>query len=130
VTTRLLFVTDDATRTDGALGAALRGQGYVLQHCAIGTAPSLLRQHAAAIDVVLLDVELAGIDGAALCRLVGEIAPRAVIVVLAARLDDADMVRALHAGADDYLTRPHRSPELFARLRAHLRRATGSLPPQ
>lgn len=125
MTTQLLLVAD-ATPPDSALSAALRTQGYSLQHCPTGAAPPVIQHHAAAVDVVLLDLDLAAIDGVALCRLIHEAAPRVVLVVLAARADDTDMVRTLQAGADDYLTRPYRRPELLARLRAHIRRATGS----
>jgi hypothetical protein len=57
-----------------------------------------------------------------LCRQVRAIAVSAVIVVLTARSEELDVVVALDAGADDYLTKPFRLTELLARLRAPLRR--------
>jgi len=73
-------------------------------------------------DLILLDLGLPDLDGVAVCRQLRAGGCPAVIVVLTARSDELDVVVALDAGADDYLTKPIRLTELLARLRAHLRR--------
>jgi two-component system KDP operon response regulator KdpE len=75
-------------------------------------------------DLILVDTPVADIDGLELCRRLrgGTDAP---IVVLAADAREADIVRALESGADEYLLRPVRSRELVARARALLRRSNG-----
>lgn len=74
-------------------------------------------------DLVLLDLGLPDGDGVDLARLIRAVMPESVIVVLTARGEEADVIVALDAGADDYLLKPFRLAELLARIRAHLRRA-------
>jgi DNA-binding response OmpR family regulator len=73
-------------------------------------------------DLILLDLGLPDIEGVELCRWLRTDLPDTVIVVLTARTEESEVVVALDAGADDYLTKPFRLTELVARLRAHLRR--------
>ena len=75
-------------------------------------------------DLILLDLGLPDIDGVTLGRRLRELVPLAVIVVLTARTAEFEVIVALDAGVDDYLTKPFRLAELLARLRAHLRRRT------
>jgi DNA-binding response OmpR family regulator len=125
-----VLVVEDDPDIGQELVQALVGYGY-------GT--SLAPTAAAALDVIrqrcpdliLLDLGLPDLDGVTLCRQLRTIAAGAVIVVLTARSEELDVVVALDAGADDYLTKPFRLTELLARLRAHLRRqstATGGVP--
>lgn len=78
-------------------------------------------------DLVVLDLGLPDIDGAAVIAAV-RADSTVPIIVLSARTDAADKVRALDIGADDYVTKPFGTTELLARLRAAVRRAT-QLPP-
>jgi len=74
-------------------------------------------------DVVVLDVNLPGLDGFTVCRTVRE-RYRGAIVMLTARGEEIDEVLGFEAGADDYMAKPVRPRALLARLRTHLRRVT------
>ena len=78
-------------------------------------------------DIVLLDLTLPDIDGFELCRQIYEQSPVAIIVV-SARDSLEDKVRALHVGADDYITKPFSIEELLARINATLRRIRTARP--
>lgn len=81
-------------------------------------------------DIVLLDINMPGMSGLEACRRIRELVPRIGIVMATVRDAEADMVRALEEGADDYVTKPFRLGELVARLHAVLRRADpDSAPP-
>ncbi|NVB83421.1 MAG: response regulator transcription factor [Kofleriaceae bacterium] len=80
-------------------------------------------------DVVLLDLNLPGIDGLEVCRQIRKRTDVPIIMVTA-RTDEADRVIGLEGGADDYVTKPFMSRELLARLRAQARRARGTVGPK
>jgi DNA-binding response OmpR family regulator len=123
---RVLVVEDDESLGAGLVGL-LAADGHEVRwaRCA-EDAGRLLRDGGA--DLVLLDLGLPDRDGLELC---GEICGRhagTVVVVVTARTDEADAVRALDSGADDFVVKPYRPVELLARLRAHLRRRGDSGP--
>ncbi len=74
-------------------------------------------------DAVILDINLPGLDGFAICQAV-RADYHGAIIMLTARGEEVDEVLSLEAGADDYMAKPVRPRALLARLRTHLRRAT------
>jgi two-component system KDP operon response regulator KdpE len=117
---RILVVEDDrALRT--VLVGALQSGGFEVEQAADGSA-GVQALRARTFDIVLLDIGLPFVDGwHVLSSLEGRRAPS--VIVISARGDQADKVRALDMGADDYLAKPFGSDELLARIRAVLRRA-------
>lgn len=79
-------------------------------------------------DVVLLDLRLPDLDGAALLAMIRAVSTVPVIVI-SARDEDKDIVALLDAGADDYLVKPFSARQLEARVRAVLRRVESDVPP-
>jgi two-component system response regulator MprA len=75
-------------------------------------------------DVVLLDVSMPHVDGLTVCRVLRSEGNRVPVLMLTARTETSDRVAGLDAGADDYLPKPFDLAELFARMRALLRRAS------
>jgi DNA-binding response OmpR family regulator len=120
VATRIMVVEDDPLIAR-LLGFQLGGAGYDVVCCANGLA-ALMRIEQEAPDLLLLDVMMPGMSGWDLCRQVRSCST-VPIIMLTAKGADADVVAGLTAGADDYVTKPFRLPQLLARVEAVLRRA-------
>jgi two-component system, OmpR family, KDP operon response regulator KdpE len=117
---RILVVEDDRALRN-VLVSALQSGGYEVELAVDGSA-GVQALTSKAYDVVLLDIGLPFVDGwHVLATLEGRRVPS--VIVISARGDQADKVRALDMGADDYLAKPFGSDELLARIRAVLRRA-------
>ncbi len=85
-----------------------------------------LRRHD--VDAVVLDVSMPIIDGVTACRVLRAEGNQVPILMLTARTDSSDRVAGLDAGADDYVPKPFDLDELFARLRALVRRSSRGNP--
>ena len=72
-------------------------------------------------DIILLDINMPGMDGLELCRIIRDHVT-CPILFLTARIEEADCVSGLRAGGDDYIMKPFSLAELMARVEAHLRR--------
>ena len=116
----LLAEDDRAVRT--SLARALTLEGYSVDVVTNGAqALEWMADHQP--DLVLLDVSMPLVDGLTVCRVVRAEHNRVPILMLTARTETSDRVAGLDAGADDYLPKPFDLDELFARMRALLRRA-------
>jgi two-component system, OmpR family, KDP operon response regulator KdpE len=116
----VLIVDDDPAFRKG-LAASLKTSGYTVDLARNGEeALTYIRERP--VDVVLLDINMAGMSGVAACQRIRALAPQSGIVMLTVRDTEDDKVQALEAGADDYITKPFRLRELVARVRAILRR--------
>jgi len=123
---RVLVVEDDARMAD-MLDRSLREQGYAVD--VAGDGDEALTQSAInSYDAVVLDVSLPRRDGLAVAQQLRKRGSRVPVLMLTARDTVRDRVAGLDAGADDYLTKPFELEELFARLRALLRRMPELLP--
>jgi two-component system KDP operon response regulator KdpE len=117
--TTLLVVEDDAALCD-ALATSLAASGYEVT-TARSAEEAVVRADLSPPKLVLLDLTLPGADGFHALRRLRSFTDVPVIV-LTVRDDQADKVRALDAGADDYVVKPFDLDELLARVRAALRR--------
>ncbi|MFF0626584.1 response regulator transcription factor [Streptomyces sp. NPDC004296] len=115
----LLAEDDRPIRT--ALERALTLEGYQVTAVADGI-QALAAAHRERPDVILLDVMMPGIDGLQVCQVLRAERDRTPILMLTARVETADRIAGLDAGADDYVVKPFEVEEVFARLRALLRR--------
>jgi DNA-binding response OmpR family regulator len=120
--TTVLLAEDDSAIAE-PLSRALQREGYSVDVAVDGIA-ALERVREGAIDLLLLDLGLPGMDGLEVCRRVRLDFPDMPVLMLTARTDEVDFVVGLDAGADDYVGKPFRLAELLARVRALLRRLT------
>jgi len=121
-TARILLVEDEpALRL--TLGDRLRKEGYAVDQ-AIDGSHGLQQAVAQHYDLVVLDVMLPQIDGFNVCRQIRARGLDVPILMLTARGRTEEKVTGLVLGADDYVTKPFRMPELLARIAALLRRAS------
>ena len=121
---RVLVVEDDLLIGESLL-RALESQRYDARHVTtLAEAGTVIA--AWTPGLVLLDLTLPDGDGIEFCSLLAATRPALPVVILTARSNEADVVVGLRAGAVDYVTKPFRLAELFARVASHLRFAASS----
>ncbi len=122
----VILVVDDDPAIRESLARELRATGYSVTTGSDGV-EGLSSFRTRAPDLVLADLAMPGSDGFEMISAIRASSP-VPIIVLSVRGVDADKVRALDLGADDFVTKPFSLNELLARVRAQLRR-TGAAPP-
>jgi two-component system, OmpR family, phosphate regulon response regulator PhoB len=118
-----ILVIEDEEPLQVLLRYNLESEGYKVRHSAQGE-DALYLVNEEKPDLILLDWMLPGISGIEVCRLI-RAKPEArdiPIIMLTARSEEAERVRGLATGADDYLVKPFSVPELLARIKTILRR--------
>ena len=116
-----LLIVDDETSLRKALRTSLTASGFDVTEARDGDeALALLPQKQ--VDIVLLDINMPGRSGFDVCRRIRHLSSRMGIVMVTVRDSEEDKVKALEAGADDFITKPYRLREMVARLHAVLRR--------
>ncbi len=120
---RILIVEDEADLSL-LLGYNLEAEGYVVENVERGDEAEL-RLAENAPDLVILDWMLPGVSGLEICRRLRarESTRTLPVIMVTARGEEAERVRGLSVGADDYVVKPFSVPELMARVRALLRRS-------
>ena len=121
-----ILVVDDEPNIIGTVAPLLRSKGYDVLTAMTGRA-AIETQERDSPDLVVLDLGLPDIDGVDVCVAIRR-SSGIPILVLSARGAERDKVRALDAGADDYVTKPFGAEELLARIRAALRRVDPTAP--
>ncbi|SEB43733.1 response regulator transcription factor [Terriglobus roseus] len=117
-----VLIVEDDTALRHTVASTLGALGFEVRGASNGEiALDELRNRIA--EVVLLDLNMPGMGGMQTAAKMRSLFPSLGIIVLTVRDRDEDKIQALDAGADDYVTKPFRLPELAARIRAAVRRA-------
>ena len=117
---RILVIDDDVALSE-MLQLVLRADGFDASWCSSGLR-AVEAFHRYRPDLVLLDLMLPDDNGYRVCEALRARDPAVPIIILTAKAQEADKVRGLDAGADDYVTKPFSVAELIARINAIFRR--------
>ncbi|MEU6933772.1 response regulator transcription factor [Streptomyces sp. NPDC046385] len=122
-----ILIVDDEPAVREALRRSLAFEGYATEDAVDGL-DALAKMNTYAPDLVVLDVQMPRMDGLTAARRIRASGSTVPILMLTARDTVGDRVTGLDAGADDYLVKPFELDELFARIRALLRRSSYAAP--
>ena len=122
-----ILVIDDEPKIVKLARDYLERGGYRVVTAAEGTTALAQARHERP-DLIVLDLNLPGMDGLDVCRALRR-ASDVPIIMLTARTDETDRLIGLELGADDYIVKPFSPRELVARIRAVLRRVRGGVQP-
>jgi len=119
-----ILIVEDESDLSVLLGYNLEAEGYMVENVERGDEAEL-RLAESEPDLVILDWMLPGVSGLEICRRLRarESTRTLPVIMVTARGEEAERVRGLSAGADDYVVKPFSVPELLARVRALLRRS-------
>ena len=120
-----ILVVEDEVTLGGQIVEGLEQNGWVAELSCDGI-DALYRATSEPWDAIVLDLGLPKLDGLTVLKGIRDENVNTPVVILSARNELTQRVEGLNAGADDYLTKPFQMVELVARLRAQLRRASGS----
>ena len=120
---RILLVEDDSALAMGTK-YSLQSEGMkVFCTCDFVSTQNIFLEEQGEFDLVLLDVMLPDADGYEICAWLKEKKPLIPVIFLTALDDEGNVVHGLEVGGDDYVTKPFRTKELIARIRANIRKS-------
>lgn len=125
MTNMKILVVDDERLLVKGIKFNLENEGYQVE-CAYDGATAVELARTVGFDLIILDLMMPEIDGLEACMRIREFS-NVPIIMLTARSEDTDKIIGFESGADDYVTKPFNILELKARIRAMLRRASGSM---
>lgn len=123
-----LLLVEDEPNVVSVVVRGLSAEGFSVSVAPDGTTGEKMAL-ANQFDLIILDIMLPGINGLELCKIIKKEKPNVPIIMLTALGTTENVVNGLDNGADDYLIKPFKFAELFARIRMLLRRYNGTVNP-